>query len=226
MLLEQCKDCPHALGLFLIHHQPSSARVYVIAQHRTPDNLVPLKRGDRHVLARTLEDQLPLELRKGEQNVERQTSQRCAGIELLSDGNEAPLVLLEDAEHAGEVQQRTAQAVHFIHHHAIQFACFYGMQEPLHCRPVQVGAGEAPTTAKNPPPGKAGAMKKAGYAIESFKPEGGEPDQPVAWAAPNSPARLRPWRAFLLVGSQRCLQETPGPVPRTVYFASPSSASE
>src|ERR1035437_6183076 len=122
MLLEKGKDGPHAFGLFLIHHQPSSTWAYVIAQHRTSAHPLPLPPGRRHLVARTLADQLPLELRKGEQNVERQTSQRCAGIELLRDGNEAHLVLLEDAEHAGEVQQRTAQAVHFTHHHVIQFA--------------------------------------------------------------------------------------------------------
>jgi hypothetical protein len=47
----------------------------------------------------------------------------------------------------------------------------------------------------------AGAMKKAGYAIESFKPEGGERTYESASSAPTcpfSPARLRPRRAFFV----------------------------
>lgn len=48
----------------------------------------------------------------------------------------------------------------------------------------------------------AGAMKKAAYQVESFKPEGGERTYRLSKLhhRPSRPARLRPPRAFLPVG--------------------------
>src|SRR6266849_2930752 len=40
-----------------------------------------------------------------EQDVQSQPSQRRAGIELLGDGHETYVVLLEETKHSGEVQQ-------------------------------------------------------------------------------------------------------------------------
>src|ERR1017187_1631390 len=111
MLLKQSKDGPHTFGLFLVHHQPSAARVHVVAQHRAPAHPFSLPPRRRHLVARTLADQLPFELSKAKKNVQRQSSQRGAGVELLGDRNETHLVLLEDTQHAGEVQQRSAQTV-------------------------------------------------------------------------------------------------------------------
>jgi hypothetical protein len=45
---------------------------------------------------------------------------RRAGIELLGDRDETYLMFLEDAQHAGEVQQRSAKAVDFIYYDAIR----------------------------------------------------------------------------------------------------------
>src|SRR5882724_5539356 len=69
-------------------------------------------------------------MREREQDVQRQPSQRRARIELLSNGHEAHVVLLEDTQHAGEVQQRSAQAVDFIYDYAIEFACFDRLEQP------------------------------------------------------------------------------------------------
>lgn len=43
-------------------------------------------------------------------------------LKLLGLCNETHLMLLEHAQHAGEVQQRSAQPVDFIHHDTIQLA--------------------------------------------------------------------------------------------------------
>jgi hypothetical protein len=45
-------------------------------------------------------------------------------------------------KHAGEVQQRSAQTVDFIHDDAIQFARFGCLKQPPQSRPVHVRAGE------------------------------------------------------------------------------------
>ena len=71
------------------------------------------------------------------------TAHRCAGIELLSHGYEADTVLLEDADHARKVQQRTAEPVHFVHNHAIHTARFDGGHEPSQRRAVHMAAARA-----------------------------------------------------------------------------------
>src|ERR1022692_4735266 len=98
MLLEQRKDRPHAFGLFLVHYQPSTARVHVIAQHRAPAYPFPLPPGCRHLVPRAFTDQLPLKLSEAEKNIQRQPPERRAGVELLGHGHETHVVLLEEAQ--------------------------------------------------------------------------------------------------------------------------------
>src|ERR1019366_4768253 len=95
-----------------------------------------------HLVARSFTYQLPLELRKPEENVQGQPAERRAGVELLGDRDETYLVLFEDTEYSGEVQQSPAQPVDLVHHQAIEFARFDRTQKLCQCRPVHVGAGE------------------------------------------------------------------------------------
>src|SRR5580704_1569181 len=60
---------------------------------------------------------------KRKQDVQRQPAERCTGVELLGDRNEAHFVLLEHAQHPREVEQRPAQTVDLVHHDAIEVAC-------------------------------------------------------------------------------------------------------
>ena len=76
-----------------------------------------------------------------EQDVQSQPSQRRAGIELLGDGHETYVVLLEETKHSGEVQQRSAQAVNFIHYDAIEFARFHRVEQPCQSRPIAYDGG-------------------------------------------------------------------------------------
>jgi len=64
-------------------------------------------------------------------------------FELLCDGHEAHLVLLKQAEHLGEIEQRPAQAINLVNHHAIQFSRCDRLVQPPQCGPVHVGASEA-----------------------------------------------------------------------------------
>ena len=43
----------------------------------------------------------------------------CVGVELLRHRNEANVVLLEDLDYFGEVDQRPAQPVYFVNDHAV-----------------------------------------------------------------------------------------------------------
>src|ERR1019366_2045912 len=85
MLLEQRKDGPHTFRLLLIHQQPSAFRCHVVAQHRASAHPFPLPPCRRHLVPCPLADQFPFELRKREENVQRQPAERRAGVELLSD---------------------------------------------------------------------------------------------------------------------------------------------
>src|SRR5665213_4262321 len=97
MLLEQRKDGPHPVSFFFVHYQTAAPGIYVIAEHRTSAHPFSLSPRSRHLVARSLADQLPLELSKRKQDVQRQPSERCAGVELLGDRNETHFVFLEDA---------------------------------------------------------------------------------------------------------------------------------
>src|ERR1700733_1735675 len=142
MLLEQCEDAPYLLGLFLVHHQPSASRIYVVAQHWTPAHPFSLAPGCRHLIARTLADQFPFKLREAQEDIQRQPPQRSAGVELLRDRHETHFVLLENAQHAREVQQRPAQTVDFVYHHAVQCARLDRLEQPRQSWSIHVRAGE------------------------------------------------------------------------------------
>ena len=80
MLLEELKDAPHLFRFSLVDHQGAPARAHVITEHRTPAHPSPFLPGGRHLIARSFPDQLPLELGKREQDVQRQSSQRGARV--------------------------------------------------------------------------------------------------------------------------------------------------
>ena len=63
---------------------------------------------------------------------------------MLGDRDERDAVPLEGLHHAGEIQQRPAQPVHFVDHHAVDAARLDVDQPPPHRRPVHVAARKAP----------------------------------------------------------------------------------
>jgi hypothetical protein len=98
-------------AFFFVYDQPSTARMNVIAQYWRSSGPLSFPPRGRHVSSGALADQFPLELRERQQDVQRQPAQRRAGVELLRGCDETYLVLLEDAQHPGEVQQRSAEPV-------------------------------------------------------------------------------------------------------------------
>src|SRR5256885_877941 len=97
MLLEQSEDLTHALGLRFIYEKSSARRVNVIAQDGISAHPFSLAPGSGHLVAGSFADEFPFELRKREQDVQRQPSERRAGVELLRDGDEADVVRFKDA---------------------------------------------------------------------------------------------------------------------------------
>ena len=106
MLNEQVEDVPYPFRFFFIDREPSTCRLDIITQNRASTDPLALSSGRAHFVAGPLSNQLPFKLRKREQNVQREPSERGAGIELLSNSYEADVVLIEEAQHQREVEQR------------------------------------------------------------------------------------------------------------------------
>jgi hypothetical protein len=133
----------HPLGFFFVHDQAPAIRADVIAEHRAAAHPFPFPPRRRHLVARALTDQFSFKLRETQQNVQSQPAERCAGIELLGNGNEADVVLFENAQHFREVEQRPAQTIHLIYDHAIERSRLDSTKQPCQCGPIHVGPGEA-----------------------------------------------------------------------------------
>ena len=80
---------------------------------------------------------------KDKQDIEREAAQGIGRVELLRYRNEADVVLFEDLDNAGEVDQRPAQPVHLVDDHAVDRPAANVGQEPFQGGPVQVAAAEA-----------------------------------------------------------------------------------
>jgi hypothetical protein len=83
MLRIECEDLAHPRRFSLIDLQAPTEGINVVAEHRNPADPLALAAGGRHFVAGTLSDNLAFELRKREEDVERQSSQRGCRVELL-----------------------------------------------------------------------------------------------------------------------------------------------
>jgi hypothetical protein len=72
----------------------------------------------RNLVPGSLGDDLAFELSKGEENVQHQAAHRGG---LLRDRDKGHLVAVEDFHELGKVEQRTAEAVHFVDEQAVEF---------------------------------------------------------------------------------------------------------
>src|SRR5205807_155197 len=83
-------------GMLLgIDDQAVALRIDVVAQDWVAPGPLALAARGRDLVAGAIRDDLPLELREGEQDVEDQAAHRGAGGELLGDRDERHLVLVE-----------------------------------------------------------------------------------------------------------------------------------
>src|SRR5258708_4983251 len=85
----------------------------------------------RHLVARALRDDLALELRERQKDIQRQASEGARSIELLSHRHEANTVPVEDLNDSREIEQGPTEPVNLIDDDAIYQPRFHGCEEPL-----------------------------------------------------------------------------------------------
>src|SRR4051812_42383377 len=74
--------------------------------------------------------------------MQREPAHGSAGIELLRDRNKARTALLKYGQQAREVEQGTAEPIHFVNHYAINLAGLDVGEQLLECRPLQARSAE------------------------------------------------------------------------------------
>src|SRR5712672_2952339 len=86
-----------------------------ITERRYPAHPHPLLLRGGDLVADALADDLTLELRKGQQNVQGQASHRGRRVELLRDRNKGRTSGIEDLDDLGKIGERAGQPVDFVH---------------------------------------------------------------------------------------------------------------
>src|SRR5258707_4779137 len=77
-----------------------------------PIHILLLRGGD--LVANALADDLALELREGQQNVERQAPHRGRRVELLRHRNKGRVLGVEDLDNLGKIGERAGQPVDLV----------------------------------------------------------------------------------------------------------------
>jgi hypothetical protein len=137
------KDGSHLLGLGFVDAQLAAPWLDVVAQDRHATRPFPLAPRRGNLVPSPLGNDFPLELGEGKQHVHDQPAHRRGGVKLLRDCHEGHPVPTEHFHHAGEIEQRAAEAIHFVDHHAIDLAGGDVGQESLQRRTFHVAAREA-----------------------------------------------------------------------------------
>jgi hypothetical protein len=85
----------------------------------------------RHFVLCALGDDFAFELREGQKDVQGEAAEGTGRVELLRDRHEADAMPVEQLHHLREIQQRAAEAVDLVDHHAIDLLGFDCGIEPL-----------------------------------------------------------------------------------------------
>ena len=133
------EDGADGLGLGLVDDE--LLVLGVIAQRHRAAGPFALAPGGRDLVPDPLGGQLPLELGKGQQDIEGQPAHGGGGVELLGDGDERDRPGVEGLDQLGEVGERPGQAVDLVDHDHVDLAGLDIRQEPLEGRAVEVAAG-------------------------------------------------------------------------------------
>jgi hypothetical protein len=80
----QGEDLPHARRFVLVDHQPQAPGINIVTQDWLAAGPLPLAPGRRDLVAGAFRDDLALELREAEENVQSQPAHRVGGVELLA----------------------------------------------------------------------------------------------------------------------------------------------
>ena len=138
------KDQPHGRRLVRVHQQrPPALGRQVVAEGQGAAHPHAARLGGGDLVADALAGDLALELREGEQHVQRQPAHAAGGVERLGDADEADLVPVEALDDADEVGERPGQPVDLVDHDHIDLAGGDVGQQPLQRRPLHRPAGEA-----------------------------------------------------------------------------------
>src|SRR6516165_2483218 len=109
-------------------------------RHPAHPHPLPLRGGD--LVADALADDLALELRKGQQNIEGQAPHRGRRVELLRDRHERGARRVEDLDDLGEIGERAGQPVDFVDDDRVDSPRGDIGKQPLQSGPIQRRAGE------------------------------------------------------------------------------------
>ena len=102
---------------------------------RSPTSLIC--RPHRHLGAVALHNRVLRIMRKREQDIEREPAHRRAGVEILRHRHETHATLVEERQQTREVEQRPAQPVYLVHHHAIDPVSFNVGEQLLESGPFE-----------------------------------------------------------------------------------------
>ena len=91
----------------------------VEAERRVAAHPHALSLGRSDLVANAFAGDLALELRKGQQHVQRQPAHRGRRVELLSDRDERHVARVEHINELGKVGQRSRQPIHLIDNHQV-----------------------------------------------------------------------------------------------------------
>ena len=108
---------PHRLGFGLVDHQLPVADVISERQRAAHPHASAF--GCSDLVADALAGDLPLELREGQQHVQRQPTDRSRCVEVLRNGDERDAMGVEDLDQLGEVRQRAGQPIDLVDDHQI-----------------------------------------------------------------------------------------------------------
>src|SRR5207248_7730680 len=89
-----------------------------------------------------LSDQLPLELGKRQQHIEREPPHAGARVEGLRDRHERDAVDIEQLDEFGEIRERAREPIDLVNQHNVDRARPDMRQELLQSGPLERGAGE------------------------------------------------------------------------------------
>jgi len=118
----EVKNQPDKLRFLRVDHDPVVSFIQVIAQGRSSADPLALLLGSADLIPRSFADDLPLELREGQKDVQGQPPHGGVGIEMLSHRYERDFVIFEELQQLDEIQQRPGEPVHLIDHHAVDLA--------------------------------------------------------------------------------------------------------
>lgn len=95
----------------------------IVAQRRDASHPHALLLTGGDLVADALTGDLAFELSEGQQYVQHQSAHAGRGVELLGDGYKGHTLALEHLDHSGEIGKAAGQAVNFVNHDHIDFAC-------------------------------------------------------------------------------------------------------